>query len=158
MYDSMSIGPSPCDERCVGVGEENYEQRGREECRRFIELLRKKLGPEPPGARLVITSNPHDFGSYYDVECRYDDADEEAAAYAHLCESEAPRTWGDDKPLPKQRYDVSVSLEVRVQVEAESDHMAEVRAKRQAVEKAQQAGFQLEFPREAEAYATRKVA
>ena len=99
-YDEMGIGPTPCDEKCAQVGEENYHERAREESRRFIELIRKKLGPEPPGARLTITSNPHDFGTYLDVVCRFQEGDEEALAYALLCESEAPRTWQERQWWP----------------------------------------------------------
>jgi hypothetical protein len=130
-YEEMSIGPSPCDEPCVSVGEENYMERGREECKRFIELVRKKLGDEPPGAYLKVKSNPHDFGLYYSATVYFDDSDEEARNYAFRCESEAPRTWLDDQPLQKKRYKVRAGLSCRIQVtvEAVSRHMAEVQAK-----------------------------
>ena len=145
-YDEMGIGPAPCDEKCAQVGEENYHERAREESRRFIELIRKKLGPEPPGARLTITSNPHDFGTYLDVVCRFQEGDEEALAYALLCESEAPRTWQDDQPLVKRTYsvDIEMSLRLTLEVAAESPHMAEIRAKAQAREKVRAAGFLLD--------------
>lgn len=155
----MEIGSAPEDEHCVQVDPKvDYLPAMRAECLRFLELIRKKLGEEPPGSRLAVKSNLHDFGQYLEVVCHYDDTDEDATAYAHLCESMAPRTWSDDAPLTKHQWAVSVELEVRVLVEAESEHMAKVRARRQAVAKAQQAGFQLDFPREADAYGARKVA
>ncbi|MDO8637597.1 MAG: hypothetical protein Q7R34_15420 [Dehalococcoidia bacterium] len=61
-------------------------------------MIRKKLGPEPEGASLGIKSNPHDFGTYYEVLCYYDDENEEAAAYAYRCESESPTHW-EEVPL-----------------------------------------------------------
>ncbi|MFH1141963.1 MAG: hypothetical protein V1724_09980 [Chloroflexota bacterium] len=104
MRDYVSIGSSPCDEECVQVNERgDYHDAMKTECRRFLDLIRKKLGPEPPGAHLGIKGNPHDFGTYYEVVCYYDDGDEEAAEYAYRCESDAPRTWADDKPLVQEQ-------------------------------------------------------
>ena len=74
----------------------------RAECRRFLELIRKKLGVEPPGARLAVKANPHDFGTYYDVVCWFDDEYEEARHYALRCESQSPTTWQDDKLSPEE--------------------------------------------------------
>jgi hypothetical protein len=146
MHDHMEIGCAPSDEPCVNVGEENYYPRAKEECARFIELTRKKLGDEPPGARLAVKSNPHDFGSYLEVVCYFEDTDEEARHYAFLCESEAPRTWQDDQPLPKKQYSVTAYLSCRLQltVEAESKHMAALRAKAEARAKAQESGFEMD--------------
>ena len=50
----MSIGPVPCEEDCAQVGQEKYRERAIDECKRFIQLLRKTFGDEPPGARLAI--------------------------------------------------------------------------------------------------------
>ena len=72
----------------------------RAECKRYIELIRQVCGEEPEGARLAIKSNPHDFGTYLDVVCWYDDDNEEAADYAWGLESMAPATW-DAVPVPR---------------------------------------------------------
>ena len=99
----MSIGSAPSDEDCVSVNPRgDYHEAMRAECRRFLELIRKKLGEEPPGARLAVKGNPHDFGTYYDVVCYFDDADEEARRYALRCEADSPRTWADDKVSPEE--------------------------------------------------------
>ena len=146
MRDYMTIGSSPCDESCVSVGEPNYYPRAQEECARFIELIRKKLGEEPPGARLATKSFPHDFGTYHEVVCHFEDSDEEARIYALRCESEAPRTWQDDQPLPKKQYSVVAYLSCRLTltVEAESSHMAKIGAKAKARAKAQESGFDMD--------------
>jgi hypothetical protein len=103
MRDYVSIGSAPCEENCVQVDPEvDYHEPMRAECRRFMELIRKKLGPEPEGAHLAIKSNPHDFGTYYDVVCYFDDTNEEARRYALRCEANAPTTWADDKPVPAE--------------------------------------------------------
>ena len=102
MRDYIEIGPSPCDEPCVQVGEEDYTARAREECRKFMWAIRKKLGEEPDGANLRIRSNPHDFGSYLEVVCYFEDDNEEARNYAYACESDAPTTWEDTSPHNRQ--------------------------------------------------------
>jgi hypothetical protein len=104
MRDYISIGSAPCEESCVQVNPEgDYHEAMRAECRRFLDLIRKKLGPEPEGARLAVKSNPHDLGTYYEVVCYFEDGDEEAREYALLCEGEAPTTWKDDTLGPAQK-------------------------------------------------------
>jgi hypothetical protein len=95
MYDYVDIGPVPAEEDCAQVGTDNYRERAREECKRFIALIRSKLGLEPFGARLCIQWNPHDFGSYAEVVCKYNADDEVATAYAFRAENEAPTRWED---------------------------------------------------------------
>ncbi len=96
--DYVDIGSSPSDEDCAQVGSPDYYTRAKAECARFIELIRKTLGEVPPGAHLAVKSNPHDFGTYYEVVCYYQDDDEEARKYAYRCESDAPAKW-DTPPL-----------------------------------------------------------
>lgn len=93
MRDEMSLGPSPSEEECAQVGTPDYLQKAKEECQRYINLIRKHLGNEPEGARLSITHNNHDFGIYLDVVCKYNDENEEAVNYAFKCEAEAPTHW-----------------------------------------------------------------
>lgn len=94
--DYIYIGSTPCDEECAQVGQPDYLRQAREECNRFIELIRRTLGPEPEGAQLSVKSNPHDFGTYLDVVCYYDTDNKAAAQYAFRCEDEAPSRW--DQP------------------------------------------------------------
>jgi hypothetical protein len=93
MRDFLSIGSSPWDENCVQVGQPDYYEKAREECTRFIRLLRQTFGPEPEGAHLVVKSFPHDFGDYLEVVCYFETESTEAVAYALRCEGETPATW-----------------------------------------------------------------
>ena len=93
MRPYIEIGPSPCNENCVQVGDDNYATAAREECLRFIQLIRNTLGPEPVGAELKVKGFPHDFGTYYEVVCYYNEDDEVSTQYAFNCESGAPDTW-----------------------------------------------------------------
>ena len=93
MIDYIELGSAPCDENCVQVGEDNYGERSKNECKQFIELIRKTVGQEPEGARLTIKGFEHDFGRYYEVVCKFDDRNETAINYAFKCESESPTKW-----------------------------------------------------------------
>ena len=94
MFDYINIGPAPAEEDCAQVGDDDdYYVKAKIECRKFIELIRKELGPEPEGAKLVVKSFPHDFGNYCEVVCRYDVENEKAVEYAFKCEADAPTTW-----------------------------------------------------------------
>jgi hypothetical protein len=63
------------------------------ECRHFIALLRRVIGPEPAGARLRVRRSEEDFDPYLDVIVEYDGADAVARAYAIRCDREAPTRW-----------------------------------------------------------------
>ena len=91
----ITIGSSPIEEDCVQVGTENYMKRSNDECHRFILLIRKKNGDEPVGASLRIKMFTHDFGTYCEVVCYYDENNEEATEYAFDCETNTPMTWED---------------------------------------------------------------
>ena len=92
--DYINIGPCPTDEEPVQLGRSNYPVLARKECIRFIALIRKVLGLEPEGARLGVKSFPHDFGSYYEVVCYYQDSLPDSLEYALKCEGErCPESW-----------------------------------------------------------------
>ncbi len=93
MNDHIDVGATPPMEDCAQVGTADYFERARRECRVYISLLRRALGPEPTGATLQIKSNPHDFGTYLSVVCYYDVCNEDARNYAFRCESEGPDEW-----------------------------------------------------------------
>ncbi len=94
--DSISVGgTTPPEETCANVGDPDYMAKAAPEAQRYIEVIRRKLGREPAGARLAVKSNPHDFGHYLDVVCHYEEGNDDAVAYAFRCESEGPKTWDD---------------------------------------------------------------
>ena len=100
MMDYMSIGCAPYGEDCVQVGTENYAERAKLECEQYIKQLIRTCGEPIGSACLRIKSNPHDFGTYYEVVCYYDTGDEEALQYALKCEGEGPENWDDQVDLP----------------------------------------------------------
>jgi hypothetical protein len=92
MRDYLNIGSSPAGEDCAQVGSENYQSQGRKECRALINQLTRVNGTPPGSASLGVKSFPHDFGSYMEVVCYYEDGDEAALDYALKCEA-LPEEW-----------------------------------------------------------------
>jgi hypothetical protein len=97
MTDYINIGSAPWSEECAQVGTDDYPERSRRECVAFLHQIRRIVGPEPPGAVLVIKSFPHDFGSYREVCCRYSDENEAAMDYAFACEGHRGLDQWDDQ-------------------------------------------------------------
>jgi len=96
MRDTLTIGPVPSHEDCEQLGADYNPTRARQECQQFIAAIVRECGEEPDGATLVVTSNPHDFGTYYEVGVRYEEDNEAAVDYAFRVESEAPTEWSDE--------------------------------------------------------------
>ena len=95
MRDSLNLAPVPLGEGCAQLGEACYSSRARRECTAFINQLKREFGEPPAGARFKITQNPHDFGTYLDVEIQFDDEDEAASEYAYKVEANLPEYWDD---------------------------------------------------------------
>lgn len=95
MRDYINIGSSPPEEECAQVGSPGYAERTRVECIAYRDQLRRTLGPEPDGAEFRIKSFPHDFGSYLEVVCWFDDSLPDSLEYALECESQGPLQWDD---------------------------------------------------------------
>ncbi len=93
MREYVTIGSTPCDEDCVQVGSDDYEERALAECHRFVGLLRRMFGQEPAGAKLAVKAFPHDYGNYHEVVVFYDRDNAEAVKYAFNVENNQPATW-----------------------------------------------------------------
>ena len=104
----LNIGCSPNEEPCAQVGQPDYYERARIECTALRNQLKRMFGPVPEGARIVIKSFPHDFGTYYELVCYYeeaeyheDDVDIETRTtpseeYAFKLEDNIPDYWDEE--------------------------------------------------------------
>lgn len=95
MRDSISINCStePCEEEGPSVGEDNYRSLCMRNGRVFMRQLTRQFGEPPGGARLIIKANPHDFGTYYTVDCVFDSGSQQECEYAFKLERECPARW-----------------------------------------------------------------
>ncbi|MDC6127257.1 hypothetical protein PPH41_04530 [Burkholderia gladioli] len=95
---TVECGPTPAYANAAQIGDEDYRQRSKAECKAWMAQLARFLGEPPEGARLIILASRHDYGTYYEVAVRVE-AETEAAAnpeavdYAYRCEGEAPTEW-----------------------------------------------------------------
>ena len=94
--DYYNIGAAPWSEPCAQVGQVDYREQAGKECRAFIRQIRRVIGPESPGAALIIKAFPHDFGSYFEVCCRFSEEQPVAEAYAYSADGHRQlETWDD---------------------------------------------------------------
>jgi hypothetical protein len=110
MKDSFSLSPTPIGEDCAQLGTSTYYEDAKLECKAFIAQLRRKFGPEPSGCRLFIKTNPHDFGSYFDVNVEFDQNSEEANEYAYLVEADLPEYWDEEARVFLTKCGYSLAL------------------------------------------------
>jgi len=95
MRDKLSLSPTPVGEDCAQLGEEGYRTKAKRECKAWIGQLRREFGEPPPGTSFRVALNPHDFGTYLDVEIAFDDEDEESVEYAYRVEGNLPEFWDE---------------------------------------------------------------
>ena len=98
MMDYLNIGPSPCGETCVAVGNPDYHNLARQECERFKQQIIRHY-PPVFNARVAIKAFEHDFGTYYEVCVVYSVEDEEANEYAFAVENDTKgvlQKWDSD--------------------------------------------------------------
>ena len=108
MRDHLTLGSTPWNEDCAGVGEPDYEARSIAECKRYKALL-ETLFPVPDGVygHFSIKSFPHDFGSYREVCAVFDDSQEASCEWAFDVENRLPDFW-QSGAVPKGKISVLV--------------------------------------------------
>ena len=96
--DVITLRPVPAAESPAQVGDSGYAEIAFLQCRRYIAVLRREIGPEPDGARLRVRRSGIDVDPYIDVVVEYDDQKPAAVDYAHRCERDAPIRWEAEAP------------------------------------------------------------
>lgn len=85
---SYSLGSTPGDETCAQTGvTANWVMLQHLECKVYRAALIARFGEPPEGSRLAIKTSSHDFGSYAEVEIRFDSNDAEHIAYFERIEA-----------------------------------------------------------------------
>jgi hypothetical protein len=92
--DFLTLGSTPWNEDCAGVGEPEYEARSIAECKRYKTLL-EGLFPVPDGVygSFGIKSFPHDFDTYREAVAYYDPDDRQSCEWAFDVENRLPDSW-----------------------------------------------------------------
>ena len=94
----LAIGSSPFGEDCAQIGTIGYTEKAHVECQAFrdqlIRVYRAAHDGKQPPCRLYISSNPHDFGTYYMVDAEFEDGDVSPTYDAALWfENNTPELW-----------------------------------------------------------------
>jgi hypothetical protein len=99
--ESLNIGPCPADEIAADLRSPHYRQLAQLEIRLFKQQLTEELATQWPDFGCLVqfktTSNPHDFGTYHEVDVVYDPENRIAASQAFYCEGEASTVWTPER-------------------------------------------------------------
>lgn len=104
--NSISLSSVPMDVTGVQVQSDGstYEEL-RKEAKKYCELLQKKFPDyQKYDCRFTVKRCNHDFGTYFEVEIEYEEADfdeefNDSTEFALFVESNLPYTWQDTKVL-----------------------------------------------------------
>lgn len=103
MISEFSLGTTvPHEEPCIQLGKPNYSAFSKMEANALTEQIVRELGEPPGGCKMKLSTNPHDFGTYYDVVLEYDDSKADNVEWMLKVESSIPYKW-DNISLLKLR-------------------------------------------------------
>jgi hypothetical protein len=94
-YDELTLGSTPCSERCAQVGATLYYDLAKMEISAYAKQIERMFPNMPEGCFLKRSSNPHDFGTYYELAIKFDSNDEEAVKFAYELEDNTPEYWDE---------------------------------------------------------------
>jgi hypothetical protein len=100
-FEKLEIGgTTPADEDCAQVGDEGYALSARREGRAFINQIHREFGEkiEAVGEDIIIkiSSQGHDFGTYYEVIALYNPENEKAVELAFDIENNVSTEWDEE--------------------------------------------------------------
>jgi hypothetical protein len=108
----LSLGPVPWAEECVQVGRPDYDEQVKIETTTYIGQLSRSV-TLPDGARFMVKANPHDFGTYHEVNIEYPSQWELGDLDSRLeklfdIESDLPENWDNEakKYLVENSYKI----------------------------------------------------
>lgn len=95
----VTIGSTPCDEPCIGVGSPRHSFSRLE-----TQIYCRQLEREYPAGTFRVKGFRHDFGTYYEVVAWYDDEgqNKEECDAAFQAEGGGRGTW-DEQSLKELR-------------------------------------------------------
>jgi hypothetical protein len=99
--ESLNIGPCPADEVPAQLGTAHYRQLARLELQLFRQQLTEEVANNWPEEGCLVyfktTSNPHDFGTYFDLDVVYNPTNPISRDQAYYCECKASPVWTPER-------------------------------------------------------------
>ena len=96
MREAIEFETTPSNEDCAAVGRENYTKYSCLEARALEDQIVRQFAPVPPGVRIRLKANPHDFGTYFTLVLSYEEEDIDAREFCEKVEDKFPDRWDDD--------------------------------------------------------------
>lgn len=113
--ESLNIGPCPADEIAADLKSPHYRTLCKLELSLYKQQLREEILLKWPKngclVRFKTTSNPHDFGTYHEIDVMYDSIDSISVEQAYYCEGHASTTWTDERRTTINNFRESLGLE-----------------------------------------------
>ena len=75
------------------IGTPDYYQRAIRECNAYRRQLMREFGQPPDGSKLMVKSNPHDFGDYYTVQLAIYEDQDQGLLWGMSIENHLPAYW-----------------------------------------------------------------
>ena len=95
------IGTTPTEELCAQVGQDGYAELARIEIKLYKDLLTEELVKQFPDVgvqiRFRVSSHPHEFGTYHELDVVYDPENPVAVNQALWCESSPIMFWPEEQ-------------------------------------------------------------
>jgi hypothetical protein len=95
MMEFVELDSTPTEEECEQLGPNYDPHKARRECLTFIEQIKRTFGEPPQGVRIKVSSNAHDFGTYYGIKITFNDSDDDGSDYAYKIEGDLPKHWDE---------------------------------------------------------------
>ena len=99
-FERIEVGSSPYEEMPAQVGSEGYHDKAAKECgtykRQLLRILNKKTQTLPDNFSLFVKGFSHDFGTYYEVVCKFKTDDEASWNLYDFLEENLPSHWDDE--------------------------------------------------------------
>ena len=100
----IELGATPSSENCAQLGQPNYSEQAKKECRRFMQQLKRQFPiPEKLAGEVAyqIRSNPYESSdgsdtSYLEVAIRFNRDNPAAVNFACKVEKGVPEDWDTD--------------------------------------------------------------
>lgn len=92
--DYLTLGPTPCDEKCEQLGDSYNPSRAKLEMIAYIAQLKRQFGTSSE-IYFRVKSFPHDFGTYSEVVVWFDDLSEKSCQEAFEVENNLPAEWDE---------------------------------------------------------------
>lgn len=99
-YECMELGAAPYEVEPAQVGQDDYSDKARKECSAFkkqlLRILKKKTETLPENFSLLVKGFSHDFGTYYEVVCKFNSNDEASWNLYEFLDENIPANWDDE--------------------------------------------------------------